>query len=111
MVFSVSAQTYRLEIWDTTRATHDSGRNTSSMEDLYVLVRSASGTTSRSLETKLSIEQVRQKIQDISGNDAGWRNFINNDFVPTLQRRGFNNVAHHNGARTVHTFVWVRRDD
>jgi len=113
LVFCVSAQTYRLEIWDVSNNTYDGVvRNTNnglSLEDNYVFVRNARGTTSRSIDVGLSIEEVRQKLRSIDSRSTDFGNFVNNSIIPSLQTNSLYSGWFRNSTRTITVFIWVRR--
>ncbi|MCL2721089.1 MAG: hypothetical protein FWD47_07095 [Treponema sp.] len=106
---------YYLEIWDISNATfttivNNDRNNIGSIEDDYFLMRSARGSTLRSKDSGISIDEVRQKLRSVDSNPStAYLNFINNDIIPKLQELGIRTGWFQNSGRTTTVYFWVRR--
>jgi hypothetical protein len=115
-VFAQNTGKYYLEIYNISKATFDTiDRSTTTMrEDDYFLARTASGTTVRSKDRDLTLEQVRQKLVAIGPQATTYVNSINKDVIPILQQRwsaggiGFSTT---NGQYDFTIYFWVRRTE
>jgi hypothetical protein len=120
LVFAQNQAKYYMEIWNISSTTFETGYSSyrsgnasgNTLEDAYYLVRTANGTTLRSKDKNLSIEDIRQKLLslDLTDNDTGWANFLDSNFLPGLQQNGlktqwFQNTLRYSGFSV---FVWVR---
>ena len=114
-VFAQNQEKYKLEIWNITQATYDAVdkmfKDTNpniTIEDEYFLMRSASGTSLRSKEDKLTFEQVRQKLHAVVPGHSGWANLVN-DNTALLPQQWV--VCAWPGAGTTMILYWVRRTE
>jgi hypothetical protein len=114
-VFAQSQGKYYLEIWDVTQATITSLDRTLNQkdvtgEDKYFLVRSASGTSSRYRNLDITLEQARQKLLEIDPRNTGFVNYINNTFIPEVQRTWcWSAWSFTTGSGSYRVFYWLRR--
>jgi hypothetical protein len=115
-VFAQSKEKYYLEIYNISEATAktlDSKKNDPKFmrEDDYFFVRTASGTTLRSKDNGLSLEQVKQKIMEIAPGNTTLVRWIN-DFTSTAQQKwGVGGAAYSTGSPRFFVYAWIRRTE
>ena len=114
-VIAQSQGKYYLEIWDVTQATITSLDRTVNQKDLtgedkYFLVRSAAGTSSRYRNLDLTLEQAKQKLLDLDPRNTTFVNYINNTFIPEVQRIWcWSAWSFNTGSGSYRVFYWLRR--
>ena len=114
-VFAQNQGKYFVEIWDISQATIDTlnrGNSNWTKEDVYFLVRSASGTTLRSKDLGLSLEQARQKLLNIAPQITDHVNQVNSS-IQTAQQQWTNAgfEAGTSGGKAYRVFYWIRRQE
>jgi len=116
--FAQTAQSqgkYYLEIWNVSQATITSLDRTVNQkdvtgEDKYFLVRSADGTSSRYRNLDITLEQAKQKLLDIDPKNTTFVNYINNTFIPEVQRTWcWSAWSFSTGSGSYRVFYWLRR--
>ena len=113
-VFAQSNEKYYLEIYNISEATAktiDSKRNdpTNMREDNYFLVRTASGTTLRSKDNGLSLEQVKQKLLEIAPKDTFLMNIVNETTQTAQQKWNGGGYAVNTKPPQYRVYWWIRR--
>jgi hypothetical protein len=111
-VFAQSQDKYYLEIYNISQATLNSLERTVNQKDLtgedkYFLVRSAAGTSSRYRNLDLTLEQAKQKLLDLDPRNTTFVNYINNTFIPAVQKTWCWSAWSFNTGYRV--FYWLRR--
>jgi len=113
-VFAQSQQKFVLEIYNISEATYNAfDRMTSdakvTREDQYFFVRTASGTTVRSKDQGLSLEQAKQKLLAIDPRNTRWVNQVNDGISIVQQKWGTHGIATYTSQYTI--YYWIRRTE
>ena len=115
-VFAQNTGKYYLEIYNITKATLDAidrNKNTTK-EDDYFQARTASGTTVRSKDRDLTLEQVRQKLVALDPQATTWVNGINNGVIPNLPQKFHTSGIGWSTTGAQYNFMvyfWIRRTE
>jgi len=114
-VFAQSQGKYYLEIYNISQAAYDNlerlNKDPATMrEDNYFFVRTASGTTLRSKDRNLTLEEVKQKFLSISRDNK--MNRMVNDSIPTAQQSwGLDGWGFNTGTPQYRLYFWLRRTE
>jgi len=113
-VFAQS-QKYYLEIWNISNTTYNTidgkmNDHTWMREDNLFLARTASGSTLRSKDRNLSLEEVKQKLLAIAPNVNAWVNAVNHSIRVFQENGGYNIIGNNNNASPpIRVYCYFRR--
>ena len=107
-VFAQSQAKYYMEVYTVSQATLKTIQNdkNSMREDDYFLARTAKGSSLRSKEKNLTLDQVRQKLYDLSPGATGI-----DDVISQVQRTWGSGGTLINTKGNLYVYVWIRRTE
>jgi len=107
-IFAQSQAKYYMEVWTISQATLNAILNdkNSMREDDYFLARTARGSSSRSKEKNLTLDQVRQKLTSLSPGATGL-----DEVISQVQRTWGAGGTLEYTKGNLYVYVWIRRTE